>query len=82
MQLNTLFQLSMEEALGLGRQQVSKFIDRASSRAVPAGHAWHPFDELVRKSELSDGGRLGRIMLRDRHEMIVIGDHTIAVEEV
>ena len=30
----------------------------------------------------SDGGRPGRVMLRDRNEMIVIGDHTIAVEEM
>ena len=29
-----------------------------------------------------DSGRPGRIMLRDRNEMIVIGDHTIAVEEM
>jgi hypothetical protein len=40
MQLNKLLQLSMEEALGLGRQQVSKFVDRASSRVVPSVHEW------------------------------------------
>ncbi|NWF71531.1 MAG: hypothetical protein HXY51_00600 [Nitrospirae bacterium] len=51
----------MDEMLGLSRQQVSKFVDRASSRAVPAGHAWKPFAELVRKSELSDVHRLVRI---------------------
>jgi hypothetical protein len=82
MQRNKLFQLSREEALGRGRQQVSKFVDRASSRAVPAGHAWHPFDAVVGKSERSGGSRPGRGMLCDRNEMIVIGDHTIAVEEV
>ena len=61
MQLNKLFQLSMEEALGLSRQQVSKFVDRASSRVVPSGHGWHPFDELVRKPGLVDVHRMVRI---------------------
>ena len=81
MQLNTLFQLSMEEVLGVSRQQVQKFVDRASSRTAPGSHAWRSAipDVVV---DFSDGGRLGRVMLRDRIETIVIGDHTIAVEEV
>lgn len=58
MQLNKLFQLSMEEALGLSCQQVSEFVDRASSRVAPSGHEWHPFDELVRKPGLLDVHRL------------------------
>lgn len=61
MQLNKLLQLSMEEALGLGRQQVSKFVDRASSRVVPSGHEWRPFDALVRKPGLVDVHQLVRI---------------------
>lgn len=61
MQLNKLFQLSMEEALGLSRQQVSKFVDRASSRVAPSGHEWRPFAELVRKPGLVDVHQLVRI---------------------
>jgi hypothetical protein len=58
---NKLFQLSMEDVLGLSRQRVSKFVDRTLFRTAPASHGWNPFDGLARQPELSDVHRLVRI---------------------
>jgi Heparinase II/III-like protein/Heparinase II/III N-terminus len=54
MSRNRLFQFTMEDMLGLSRQQVAKFVDRTLFRMPPGSHAWNPFDELVRNPELSD----------------------------